>query len=173
MDADPLIVDANTGIEETGGRLFRLKPKAPRAGFIVTENGARVGVVTGIDLPTALSHTPAATNERPRRAQAESPRSEKTAALGGLVAGVAHQVDTPIGPATTAFAERAKDFAASTGGGTLGRSDLERFFDPFFTTKRDRGDTGLGLRIVDNLTTARLGRAPMSQAAFDAHRSAR
>jgi signal transduction histidine kinase len=30
-------------------------------------------------------------------------------------------------------------------------------FDPFFTTKRDQGSTGLGLHIVYNIVTNRLG----------------
>jgi len=130
MDTDPLIVDTATGIAETGERLFRLKPKALHAGFIVTDEGMYAGVVTGIDLLTALSQTLAATNERLVRTQAELVRSEKMAALGGLVAGIAHEVNTPIGSAltaATAFAERAKRFAECCSGGTLKRSDLDRF----------------------------------------------
>jgi signal transduction histidine kinase len=30
-------------------------------------------------------------------------------------------------------------------------------FDPFFTTRRDQGSTGLGLHIVHNIVTSRLG----------------
>jgi signal transduction histidine kinase len=30
-------------------------------------------------------------------------------------------------------------------------------FDPFFTTRRDQGSTGLGLHIVHNIVTNRLG----------------
>ena len=32
-----------------------------------------------------------------------------------------------------------------------------QIFDPFFTTRRDQGSTGLGLHIVHNIVTNRLG----------------
>ena len=48
----------------------------------------------------------------------------------------------------------------------LSRDDYTKFqgdyakakiFDPFFTTRRDQGSTGLGLHIVHNIVTNRLG----------------
>jgi len=38
------------------------------------------------------------------------------------------------------------------------RPEIKRqVFDPFFTTRRDQGSTGLGLHIVHNIVTNRLG----------------
>jgi signal transduction histidine kinase len=42
-------------------------------------------------------------------------------------------------------------------GGGIDARHLERIFEPFFTTKRNQGGTGLGLHIVYNLVTQKLG----------------
>lgn len=47
-------------------------------------------------------------------------------------------------------------YAADDGAG-IAPEHLPRIFEPFFTTRRDRGSSGLGLHIVYNLVTQRLG----------------
>lgn len=69
------------------------------------------------------------TLEELRNARAEVARNERMAAMGALVAGVAHELNTPLGNSVliaSTLEDRARAFGAQIGAGVR-RSDLENF----------------------------------------------
>ncbi|MBV7537761.1 HAMP domain-containing protein [Duganella sp. sic0402] len=76
------------------------------------------------DLSTALQTL--------QHTQSELLASEKMASLGSLVAGIAHELNTPIGNsllASTALRDRVQEFAQHVAAGTLRRSELTAHLD--------------------------------------------
>ena len=81
------------------------------------------------DLRTANTHL-RNTLQQLTLAQRQLLESEKMVALGGLVAGIAHEINTPLGVTVTAAShlqEEATRIARSIAGNTLSRSELDRF----------------------------------------------
>lgn len=81
------------------------------------------------DLALANTHLSKTLDEL-RTTQKELVRTAQLAGLGSLVAGVAHELNTPIGTAltaATALAHEARTLKAQHAGGQLGRRALEQF----------------------------------------------
>lgn len=147
MDADPLIADAETTLDALSKRIATEKPNALMGGFVVTGGGpARnyLGIGSTQDLmraSTALAELRAVELERTsnaaeealaelRETQHQLVEAKKLSALGKIVAGIGHEINTPIGvaiSAATTLIAKTNDLLEEISTGTIRRKSIETF----------------------------------------------
>ena len=112
-----LAAEPGAGALDVGNRTDELGDMARAANTFVTEIGVREAALR--EAMADLSRT-----------QADLIQSEKMASLGQLVAGVAHEINTPVGVALTTatqMGEEAREFVREAEGNQLRRSRLIAF----------------------------------------------
>lgn len=132
MDPFPLVADAGTPIAQVAARLSSEKPDALQAGLFVTEGGRFVGLVTALELMRAVAAQTEMALAELRQTKEDLVQAETFASLGQLVAGVAHEINTPVGVSLTAtshLADRTERFVELMTNGQLKRSDLQAYLD--------------------------------------------
>lgn len=110
-------------------------------------------------------------NEELRRAMAQLVQTEKMAALGTLVAGVAHELNTPLGnmlTVATTFTEQIREISAQVDGPGLRRSMLESFL----RSSREAGEiivrnAGRAAGLIANLKQVAVDQASERRRRFD------
>jgi len=107
------------------GRILEVRRRPAEGGGVVT-------VITDITEHKRAEDELRQALDTLKQAQNELVQSEKMASLGGLVAGVAHEINTPVGISVTAASyleDAAENLKSSFNSGTMKKSDLNDFID--------------------------------------------
>ena len=130
MDAKPLIVDHEALINDISLWISKNQPELFHRGFAVSQNGQFQGVVSGLELVQAASEQLEQTVAQLNRTRDDLIESEKMASLGSLVAGVAHELNTPIGNAVlsaSSFQQRVLELCTLVERGQLTKGSFDNF----------------------------------------------
>ena len=132
MNSTPLQVDVHADVEAASAYVRENMVLPVTEDFIIVEQGMYRGMGMVTSLLELMEHRVAQrgqalvhANQRLKASQAHLVQSEKMASLGQMVAGVAHEINTPLGYVRSNV-ELAQDFVGQTSSALVASSNLIR-----------------------------------------------